>query len=103
MRVGIVALLQESNTFLREPTTLDRFREDLLVTGESVRVALATAHHEVGGFFAGLAAAGIEAAPIFAARALPYGVITAETLDSLEPLTKRIVCDSVRYQCCPTM
>ena len=37
----------------------------------------------MGGFFAGLAAAGIEAIPIFAARALPYGTMTAECLASL--------------------
>ncbi|MFM8436507.1 MAG: M81 family metallopeptidase [Planctomycetia bacterium] len=82
-RVGILALLQESNTFLAGPTTLDHFRADLLVTGEAVRDALAGAHHEVGGFFAGLAAAEIEAVPIFAARALPYGAMTVDCLDAL--------------------
>jgi microcystin degradation protein MlrC len=82
-RVGIVALLQESNTFLAGRTTLDHFRTDLLATGPAVREALAGAHHEVGGFFAGLAAVGIEAVPIFAARALPYGTMTADCLDAL--------------------
>jgi microcystin degradation protein MlrC len=82
-RVGIVALLQESNTFLAGRTTLEHFRGDLLATGEAVRTLLAPAHHEVGGFFAGLAAAGVEAVPIFAARALPYGTMTAACLDSL--------------------
>jgi microcystin degradation protein MlrC len=82
-RVGIVALLQESNTFLAGKTTLDHFRADLLATGPAVRDALAGAHHEVGGFFSGLAAAEIEAVPIFAARALPYGTMTADCLDSL--------------------
>lgn len=82
-RVGIVALLQESNTFLAGRTTLEHFRADLLATGPAVRDALAGAHHEVGGFFAGLAAAGIEAVPIFAARTLPYGTMTADCLDAL--------------------
>jgi len=82
-RVGIIALLQESNTFLAGRTTLDHFRADLLATGPAVREKLAEAHHEVGGFFAGLAAAEIEAIPIFAARALPYGTMTAECLASL--------------------
>jgi microcystin degradation protein MlrC len=40
-------------------------------------------HHEVGGFFKGLADAGIEAVPIFAARALPYGMLTTETFETL--------------------
>jgi len=78
MRVGILALLQESNTFLREPTTLERFRDDLLLMGEDVRRELASAHHEVGGFFAGLAEAGVEAVPLLAARALPLGIVTAD-------------------------
>lgn len=82
-RVGIVALLQESNTFLSGRTTLDHFAGDLLATGHSVRELLAAAHHEVGGFFAGLEAAGVEAVPIFAARALPYGTMTAECLTAL--------------------
>jgi microcystin degradation protein MlrC len=82
-RVGIVALLQESNTFLGGKTTLDHFRADLLATGETVRDSLAHAHHEVGGFFGGLEAAGIEAMPIFAARALPYGTMKADCLDAL--------------------
>jgi microcystin degradation protein MlrC len=82
-RVGIVALLQESNTFLAGRTALEHFRADLLATGPAVREALAGAHHEVGGFFGGLEAAGIEAVPIFAARALPYGTMTADCLDAL--------------------
>ncbi len=83
MRVGIIALLQESNTFLPEPTTFEKFEQDLLLTGEAVRERLAGTHHEVGGFFEGLAEAGIEAAPIFAARALPFGVVTADAFDRL--------------------
>jgi microcystin degradation protein MlrC len=83
MRVGIVALLQESNTFINGQTTLGHFEQELLVAGEAVRDRLADAHHEVGGFFAGLAEAGLEAVPIFAARALPYGVVTADAFAGL--------------------
>jgi microcystin degradation protein MlrC len=82
-RVGIVAILQESNTFLRGRTTLDDFHRDLFVTGEAVRERLAAAHHEVGGFFAGLDAAGLEAVPLLAARALPGGAMTRDTLAGL--------------------
>jgi microcystin degradation protein MlrC len=83
MRVGIIALLQESNTFIARHTTLDDFRADLLAIGGQVRERLATAHHEAGGFFEGLERAGAEAVPIFAARALPYGVMTASTRERL--------------------
>src|SRR5207247_4281603 len=83
MRVGVVALMHESNTFIRGTTTLADFEADLLLEGEAVREKLSDAHHEVGGFFEGLAAAGIEAVPIFAARALPYGPIAAGTATTL--------------------
>ena len=82
-RVGIIALLHESNTFISQPTTLEHFRENLLATGESVRARLADTHHEVGGFFAGLAREQIEAVPIFAARAVPYGAVTSEAFEDL--------------------
>jgi microcystin degradation protein MlrC len=83
MRVGIVALLQESNTFLDGRTTLAHFEQDLLLEGEAIRQRLAGAYHEIGGFFAGLDAADLEAVPVFAARALPFGVLTAEALAGL--------------------
>jgi microcystin degradation protein MlrC len=83
MRVGIVAFLQESNTFIARATTLEHFAEDLLLEGETIRERLAAAHHEVGGFFAGLDAAHVDAVPIFAARAVPFGTIAAPTFDAL--------------------
>jgi len=84
MRIGIVALLQESNTFIAERTTFEHFERELLLTGEAIREQLADTEHEVGGFFAGIADADeFEAVPIFAARALPYGTIEAEAFDRL--------------------
>lgn len=84
MRVGIIALLQESNTFLAQATTFEKFEQDLLAEGEALRARLADAHHEVGGFFAELdAARDVEVVPIFAARALPFGVITSDTFAEL--------------------
>jgi microcystin degradation protein MlrC len=83
MRVGIIALLQESNTFLSGRTTLADFERDLLCEGEEVRGRFAGTHHEVGGFFDVLDTSGVEAVPIFAARALPYGVIASDSFDEL--------------------
>jgi len=80
MRVGIVALLQESNTFLRVRTTLAHFDQDLLLEGDAIRQRLAGSHHEIGGFFAGLEEAGLEAVPVFAARALPFGMLNDDAL-----------------------
>ena len=79
MRVGIIALLHESNTFISEPTGFDKFEQDVLEVGEAVRERMGATHHEVAGFFAGLEEAGIDAVPIFAARAMPFGTIPAQT------------------------
>ena len=43
MRVGIIALLQETNTFIAEATTLRHFEENLLVSGEEVLVSCSSA------------------------------------------------------------
>ncbi len=83
MRVGIIALLQESNTFIDGFTTIRHFEEDVLAEGDEVRRRFEGTHHEVGGFFEGLAGAGVEAVPIFAARALPYGPMTDATFETL--------------------
>src|SRR3954451_10704577 len=83
MRIGIIALLQESNTFIGQPTTLAHFEQELLATGEAVRERLAGTHHEVAGMFHALDEAGEEAVPIFAARAVPFGVIQAAAIERL--------------------
>src|SRR5258706_2466070 len=77
MRIGIIALLQESNTFIGQPTTLAHFEQELLATGEAVRERLAGTHHEVAGMFHALEEAGEEVVPIFAAPAVPFGVVEA--------------------------
>jgi microcystin degradation protein MlrC len=83
MRIGIIALLQESNTFIGQPTTLGHFEQELLATGEAVRERLAGTHHEVAGMFHALKEHSEEAVPIFAARAVPFGVIEAAAIERL--------------------
>src|SRR6476646_6032588 len=83
MRVGIVALQHESNTFLPDTTTLADFERGALLVGDAIRAEYADSHHEVGGFFAGLAEQGIEAAPIFVAWALPSGPVEAHAFEML--------------------
>jgi len=83
MRIGIIALLQESNTFIGQATTLAHFEQELLATGEAVRERLAGTHHEVAGMFHALDEAGEQAVPIFAARAMPFGVIETAAIEAL--------------------
>ena len=83
-RVGIIALLHESNTFLDEPTTLDHFRSNLLTTGQGVIDAFRGSQHEVGGFIEAMSdQPEIELVGIFGARAMPYGAITTECWQTL--------------------
>jgi microcystin degradation protein MlrC len=83
MRIGIIALLQESNTFIGKPTTFAHFEQELLATGAAVRERLAGTHHEVAGMFHALEDQGEEAVPIFAARAVPFGVIEGAAIERL--------------------
>lgn len=83
MRVGVLGLLHESNTFVGDSTTIEHFQHDTLLSGEAVRVHFRDTRHEIGGFFAALAEAGMESVPVFAARAMPSGIVTTEALDHL--------------------
>lgn len=83
MRVGIIALQHESNTFIQTATTLADFEYDVLATGSEIYPIFKDSAHEIGGFFAGLAETEHEVVPIFVARALPGGTITGETVDTL--------------------
>jgi microcystin degradation protein MlrC len=87
MRVAIISIQHESNTFLPQPTDIAAFSRNGLPLGEKVREVYGPSHHEVGGFFEGLDAAGIEAVPIIAANATPGGALPAETLEHLLKLT----------------
>jgi len=88
MRVGIVGILHESNTFIDSPTTLAHFRADVFLPGEADEThrRFADAPHEIGGFFAGLESEGIEAVPLLAARATPGGVIQSAVFERLKEL-----------------
>jgi len=79
MRVGIVALLHESNTFIKEPTRAAHFESDLLLVGEPLVDMLLETHHEVGGFLTALKEEGLEIVPLVATRAVPFGPISSET------------------------
>ena len=83
MRVGILSLQHESNTFVSKPTTLADFQSKTLLTGEPVRTKMRDTHHELAGYFAGLEQAGHEAVPLVLAQATPAGAIDADTADQL--------------------
>ena len=83
MRVGIISLIHESNTFAVTPTTIELFRRDSLLIGEAVREAFDGGLHQISGFLEGLEETSIEAVPIFYASTPPSGTITRSTCAEL--------------------
>lgn len=90
-RIGVIALLQESNTFLSGPTTIAHFEQDVLLTGAAVREHFLHAPHEVGGFLQRLSTEDVETVPIFAARAYPFGAVTAEATSRLLAMLEELL------------
>jgi len=83
MRVGIISLIHESNTFISTPTTMDLFRRDGLLTGQEIVERFAGGLNEISGFLEGLDDAGHAAVPIFYASTNPSGTITRSTCEEL--------------------
>lgn len=82
-RVGILGFLHESNTFLGVPTRWEDFASTSMTAGAEMRQRWTGTHHEIGGFFAGCAAEGLEAVPGFATYAVPSGAIAAEDFERI--------------------
>ncbi len=89
MRIGILALLHESNTFIAQPTTVERFREDIFLEGEPILAKFSGAHHELGGFLFGLQVSSpgrsstITPVPLAVFRATPSGPICDAALHQM--------------------
>jgi len=83
LRVGIIGIAHESNTFLKKPTTLEDFQNTVVIRGEKIRENYGAAHHEISGFLETLSAAGIEAVPLFYANTTPGGTIAEGVIDTL--------------------
>lgn len=79
MRIAIGGIAHETNTYVRQPTTLDDFtvrRGDGLLAGEAVGA--------LSGLVGGTVEAGAEPLPLLHAWANPWGVIEQATYDRLK-------------------
>jgi microcystin degradation protein MlrC len=83
MRIGILAFIHESNTFLATPTTIDLFKRDFLLSGEAIRTRRENGVHETSGFFQTLKKHNAQAVPLFYASTSPSGTITKATCETL--------------------
>lgn len=83
MRVGLLQIFHESNTFMPTPTTLDSFKQAGFYRGQALIDHYEKANSHVSGFITGLREAGITPVPLLAAHATPSGTVTADALDTL--------------------
>jgi microcystin degradation protein MlrC len=83
MRVGILGLIHESNTFFEGKTSYEDFKNHQMLWGQDIRRAYEKAFHEVGGFFEGLEKEGLEVLPLYCAYQQASGTIMAEALEKL--------------------
>jgi microcystin degradation protein MlrC len=83
MRIGILGLIHESNTFFEGKTSYEDFKNHQMLWGEDIRAAYKKAFHEVGGFLEGLEKEGLESVPLYVAAQKPSGIITGDALEKL--------------------
>jgi hypothetical protein len=82
-RIGIAGFLHESNTFLGVPTEYENFTAASLTRGPELLQRWTGAHHELGGFLAGLEGAAVEIVPLLATFAVPSGTISAVAFERI--------------------
>lgn len=80
MRVGIIGLYHEANTFNTTPADSLAFKQRF---GQEIIDTFAAAHHEIGGYIEALTQAGIEIVPLYVAGATPSGSVPAETFNAM--------------------
>lgn len=83
MRVAVLGIYHESNTFLPKKTTFEDFENGHLLRGEAIIEEYEKAHHELGGIIEVLRKNNVEIIPILYAEATPGGIITADTYERL--------------------
>ena len=83
MKVAVVGIYHESNTFLPKLTTLEDFENGHFLKGEAIIKEYEKAHHELGGIIEVLRANHVEIVPVLYAEATPGGTIAAETYEHL--------------------
>lgn len=80
MRVAILGIHHESNSFASSPTTLDDFKRYEWHEGDAIRPALGEGHHDVAGLWAAIDEnSDWEAVPVFFTEAMTGGPIDRQT------------------------
>ena len=83
IRIALLGIYHESNTFLDKPTTLSDFKNGHWLTGGDIRKEYQDAFHEIGGMIEVLDQEAMEVLPIMYAEATPGGIISSEAYETL--------------------
>jgi microcystin degradation protein MlrC len=79
LRVALLGIYHESNTFLDTPTTLTDFKKGHWLFGDDIIQEYKDAYHEIGGMIEVMERERIELIPVMYAEATPGGMITSKT------------------------
>lgn len=83
MRVAILGIYHESNTFITTATTLADFKNSHWLKGDAIIQEYANAHHEIGGMLQTLRENNIKTVPVMFAETTPGGIISNEAYQIL--------------------
>jgi microcystin degradation protein MlrC len=83
MRVALMGIVHESNTFVDRLTTLEHFRAGHWLFGNDIISEYRHAFHEIGGMIEAMETAGIELVPVMYAEATPGGTVSADAFNRL--------------------
>lgn len=83
LRVALMGIVHESNTFVPERTGLGHFRTGHWHFGDEILSQYRDAFHEVGGMIEAMQEAGIRLLPVMYAEATPGGTVEAEAFETL--------------------
>lgn len=83
LRVALLGIYHESNTFVPQATITTDFENGHYLTGEAIRNEYQHAHHEIGGMIEVMDREGIEVIPVLFAEATPGGFLSATTYEGI--------------------
>ncbi len=83
-RIALLGIYHETNTFSRQPTTLQHFQTGFWLEGKAILDEYRGAHHEISGIIEVIEGQpGYELVPVFYAYATPSGMVAREAFETI--------------------
>ncbi|MFC5411487.1 M81 family metallopeptidase [Larkinella bovis] len=83
-RIALLGIYHETNTFSRQPTTLEHFKSSFWLEKDAITSEYRGAHHEISGIIEVFEGTGdFELVPVFYTAAIPGGLITAGAFQAI--------------------